>query len=414
MIMEINVIRLRSQLVKPEVILENTAFIEDLNDELFKDDFTLVENAKDALLSVFLIETGGTEMLFKEYIKEHPTPCVILLCNQKNNSLPASLEIQTYCELNNITCVLFPKSDILSPSLVGLLNAFLDKESFKGHRLGVLGTPSPWLIASLMDYSKIKKHFDIEMVDISLDELYEEVDKIAEIDVENVNHFDDLMKRTLNKDTLLFALKIYLALKNIVNKYNLNGFTIRCFDMLDKYKNTSCLALALLNEEGITAGCEGDVPSLLTMHILNSITGRSSFMSNPSYLDIKNKRMTFAHCTIPLNMVKSFNLPTHFESDCGVAIEGEMDLSDITMVKICLNTNKDSNNYFDYFLIESKIVENPHLQGYCRTQFTIEIEDEEQMNSLMFGPHGNHVVITYGSYGARFHILMKLLEDLDI
>ena len=120
----------------------------------------------------------------------------------------------------------------------------------------------------------------------------------------------------------------------MVEKYQLNGLTIRCFDIIKKYKNTACLALALLNEEGITAGCEGDIHSLVTMHIVNSLTNRSSFMANPSKFNYEDQSVMLAHCTVPLNMVTSFKLMTHFESGLGIGIKGELPEGRVTLCKI--------------------------------------------------------------------------------
>ncbi|MFA6664598.1 MAG: hypothetical protein WCS21_09870, partial [Lachnospiraceae bacterium] len=65
------------------------------------------------------------------------------------------------------------------------------------------------------------------------------------------------------KNALPIAEQIYLALKVIIKKYNLKGFTLRCFDLLTAVKNTGCLALAKFNSEGVIATCEGDVPAML-------------------------------------------------------------------------------------------------------------------------------------------------------
>ena len=74
------------------------------------------------------------------------------------------------------------------------------------------------------------------------------------------------------------AKTIYLALKELVSRHRLQGFTLRCFDLLTTVHNTGCLALARLNAEGIVSGCEGDVPTLLTMAIVKVLTGVSGLM----------------------------------------------------------------------------------------------------------------------------------------
>ena len=45
------------------------------------------------------------------------------------------------------------------------------------------------------------------------------------------------------------ALHLYMALKTILQRHDLQGFTIRCFDLLTSIHNTGCVALAQLNSE---------------------------------------------------------------------------------------------------------------------------------------------------------------------
>ena len=42
------------------------------------------------------------------------------------------------------------------------------------------------------------------------------------------------------------------------------------FDIVKTCGTTSCLALALLNDEGIVAGCEGDMQTLLSMFLAST------------------------------------------------------------------------------------------------------------------------------------------------
>ena len=89
--MEINVIRIRTVLDNREdqIIKENDAFIDAINDELIDDDIVLVEDSLHAAFNMFFIETGGSERKFLEYFENINAP-VVLLSNGKNNSLPAS------------------------------------------------------------------------------------------------------------------------------------------------------------------------------------------------------------------------------------------------------------------------------------------------------------------------------------
>lgn len=96
------------------------------------------------------------------------------------------------------------------------------------------------------------------------------------------------------------------------------GFTIRCFDLVKLLNITGCLSVSMLNDMGIPASCEGDLPSLVMMMISRYLTGQPSFMANPN--DFYKNKMILAHCTIPRNLTEKYVLKTHFESGIGVGI----------------------------------------------------------------------------------------------
>ncbi|MCF0108201.1 MAG: hypothetical protein HUJ59_04315, partial [Bacilli bacterium] len=244
---------------------------------------------------------------------------------------------------------------------------------------------------------------------ITMEELIEEIDKKT---YEKVPHYEALKKKFKNGDVLEGALHIYGALKRLVEKYQLNGLTIRCFDLLGKYKNTACLALALLNEEGITSACEGDVPSLLTMHMIYALTGRPSFQANPSTLDQINKKVMFAHCTLPLNMVSKYELLTHFESNLGIGIKGQMPLGEVSICKLFIGPKGGLDTSIS---MTGTIKENLSLPGYCRTQIVVELSEYDIIN-LLKEDFGNHCIISYADVSDDFYSLLtfydadKLLE----
>ena len=327
--MQINLIPIYALLHKNEkAIKEDLVFIDEINNYLMDDDLLICENAKNPLFDVCLIGSGGTESLFLKRLKDLKEP-IVILSTSKNNSLPACLEIKTYLENNNKLCFLLSGSEEhianMLKHIATILNAY---HSIIDSKLGIIGGPSSWLIASPVEPKKIYDSFKINIVKIKmseLDELIEETEGEM-IDLNDVPHATELINKFDNRDIIQGAIVIYLALKKLVKKYDLKGLTIRCFDLLKKYKNTACLALALLNEEGIVAGCEGDMPSLITMYLINTLTGRSSFMANPSKFIYEENSLLLAHCTVPLNMTSSYSLDTHFESGLGIGVRGDFSL----------------------------------------------------------------------------------------
>jgi L-fucose isomerase-like protein len=404
--MKINVIRLSNSL-DPNASFkkDGDAFIDEINNELFDKDYELVENDESALFNVIFIETGGSEQHFVKIEKELPRP-IILISDCLNNSLPACLEIKSFLYNNKEDCILlFGKEKEIASAIVEISKIEIAKRFISGANLGVIGKPSDWLIASLVDYEQAKKIYNVNLIDITSKELKMEIDKGM---LENIPNIEKYRKLAQNNEVLTGALKIYSGLKRIIERYKLKGFTLRCFDLIEEYQNTACLALAILNDEGIIASCEGDVPSMLSMLIVKACTDKVSFQANPSRItfgDDKNQdnEVLFAHCTLPLSMANKLEFMTHFESGLGIGVRGELSKGEITIFKL----SRDLKNFL---LISGEIKENLTLPNYCRTQILVKIGDEE-LYPLINKSFGNHVIISYGDNSSEISNVLHYFSE---
>ena len=406
--MYLNLVPLYSFLHKnnKKVINDDLIFVDEINTFLADEDLIIAENAKDPLFDIILIGSGGTESLFLKNLEKYQEP-IVILSTSRNNSLPAALEIKTYLESKNKLCFLLSGEEKHIASMLKHIATIISAyRSLKDNKLGVIGGASSWLIASPIEPKVIYTNFKINVIKIKmseLDELIEETESEM-LDQKDVPHANELINKYKDKEVIHQALVIYVALKKLVRKYELKGLTIKCFDLLKKYKNTACLALALLNEEGITAGCEGDIFALLTMHIVHALTGRSAFMANPSKFNYEDHSILLAHCTVPLNMTSSYSLTTHFESGLGIGVRGEMPEGRITLCKIAPDYTLEN-----CVCMPASIKDNPDLEGYCRTQITVSL-DEEGLLDLLKASFGNHLVVSYGDVYQDFFPLLSLLR----
>ena len=325
-------------------------------------------------LDLIYIRTGGTEGIFKRLLPAlqaaSPQP-FYLLTSGKSNSLAASMEILAYLRQHSLSGEILHGDAAYITQRIRLLTAVNEaKRKMRGSRLGVIGQPSDWLIASHADYAAARQRLGVEIVDIPIQEL------------------TDLLP-TRSTTTQEGALNIYDALRTMVASHQLNGFTLRCFDLLKAVRNTGCLALARLNAEGIVAGCEGDVPAALTMLIVQALTGVSGFQANPASIRTETGEVLFAHCTIPLNMVERYELDTHFESGIGIGIRGYMKPGPVTLFKV-------SGDMSRYFVCEGELVQNLSKADLCRTQQLIRLSDAAAASYFLTDPIGNHHIILPG------------------
>ncbi|MBO4849605.1 MAG: hypothetical protein J5529_01750 [Prevotella sp.] len=350
-------------------------------------------------LDIIYVRTGGTEGLFKKLLpqlRSQSEKPFYLLSSGSSNSLAASMEILSFLRQNGIAGeILHGGQSAIIDRVTTLAKVSAAQKSIHGCRLGVIGQPSDWLIASHTDAGIVKNRLGVELVDIPMEELTKAIASTPS----SIPHYQ--APTSAIKNALPGAMQICDGLRKVIKEYDLQGFTLRCFDLLSKIHNTGCLALAILNSEGYVAGCEGDVPTMISMFIAKHLIGVSGFQANPSSIDLETKRMILAHCTIPFNMVESYRLDTHFESGIGVGIHGEMPLGKVTIFKV-------SGTLDRFFLAEGQLVGNKFLPSLCRTQVDVKLSTE-QIHYFLTNPIGNHHVVLPGHQKALFEEFLKIM-----
>ena len=358
----------------------------------------------------FIISTGGVENIFLDLLKRNLVGTnVTLIADGRFNSLAASMEILTYLNNNNIKAfIAYGSNEEISARLkehphVDFVNEQCGSAalSLSGDKIAVFGEPSDWLIASNVDRDFLKQKFYIDFVDIPLDTLFRRFSLIDDNMVEFLaTDFQAVTSRgeTTERD-LLDSLKIYLAINQICQENNCTCATVRCFSIIEKLKATGCLALALLNDEGIDAACEGDLQSLLSMILVRRVTGMPSFMANPSAMSKDNHTTTFAHCTVPTTMCRRYGFRSHFESQCGLAVAGEFSPSEVYTIF------KWGGEKLDRFFVEEAVsVVAPSNENLCRSQLTLNFYNPEYM---LNNPIGNHHIIVKGAFADKLRTALK-------
>ena len=351
-------------------------------------------------LDLLYVRTGGTEGIFKRLLpnlKQTSTHPFYLLTSGKSNSLAASMEILSYLRQNGMSGeIIHGEPTYIAHRIALLAKAGEAKQQLNGCRLGIIGKSSDWLISSHADKDIIRERLGVELVDIPMQELLETIAATP------LRSTDEECYSEVIRKALPGALQIYDALKTVIRRHSLQGFTLRCFDLLGTVHNTGCLALAKLNAEGIVAGCEGDVPAMLSMKIAQTLLGVSGFQANPASINPETGEMLFAHCTIPFNLVERYEFDTHFESGIGVGIRGYMKESPVTIFKV-------SGDLSRCFIQEGELVRNQAKPDLCRTQQVIRLSDPGKTSYFLNNPIGNHHIILPGHHQ---ELLTSIIQNI--
>lgn len=377
-------IRVSHEVVLSELEKHFTVNLVDYQDaeQLGPDDFKLV-----------FIATGGVEQLVVQYFETLSHP-VVMLADGIQNSLAAALELSSWLRNRGLRNeILHGEVSVIVQRIRTHYQNFQAKRSLFGLRIGVIGSPSPWLIASGVDYLLTKRRWGVEYTDIPLERIYERYDKITDNEVgASCAAFASqaLACREATPEDLLKAMRLYRAIRRVCEEEKLSAVTLNCFKLIEQIGTTGCLALSLLNNEGILAGCEGDLQTIFTLLASRVLTGKVGFMANPSMVNIHNHEIIFAHCTIPTKLTEQYIIRNHFETNSSIGIQGVMPTGEVTIIRCgceCLD---------EYYLSTGTLIENTNYLKLCRTQ--IRVKMDSPVDYFLKNPIGNHHIVLPGNH----------------
>jgi len=330
-----------------------------------------------------LVLTGGTEAQALAFAGRARGP-LLLLSHGADNSLAAALETAARLRADGRKAHLVHLGAEAKEALPRWAQAMALARKLRGQRVGLVGDPSPWLVASSPDPALLREKLGIEVVLLPLEAVLERLPPEAA-------HLPTGEGEEIGEEARTVGARVHAALARLVEDGQLSALSIACFGLLP-HRMTACWALACLSDAGIPGGCEGDLPSLLALMIAQELTGGPGFLANPADLDLKGERLILAHCTVPLALTRSHTLRTHFESGLGLAIAGIVTPGPYTLVRF------GGSRLERGFFVEGTVLdERVGREDLCRTQVRFRMP-HGALERLLSDPLGNHHVLIPGHH----------------
>jgi L-fucose isomerase-like protein len=189
------------------------------------------------------------------------------------------------------------------------------------------------------------------------------------------------------------AFLLYGVFKDLLREHEAPAFTIQgCMGrILPIAQTTPCLALSLLNDEGLMAFCESDFVIIPAGILLHYLSGRPVFLHNSTFPH--NGIVTCAHCSAPRRLdgtrYQPATIMTHYESEYGAAPKVEMPLGGrVTFIDPEYATNR-------WLGFTGLIKSNPSYE-ICRSQQDVQIEGD--WRKLVNEVRDSHWMMAPGDY----------------
>jgi L-fucose isomerase-like protein len=352
---------------------------------------------------VLLVATGGTERVILEVWSERQRTVsgepLFLIAHPGNNSLPSALEVLARLQQDGARGrIFYLKGPGDRKGLGEIANALHDLEvrrAMRRARIGLVGAPSDWLVASSPDAATVRSVWGPTVVPVEMDEVVGRLERVPDADLQQ--HLEAFVEDAAEvceptPSELRDVARVYLALKAITADHRLDALTVRCFDFVRYRRTTGCFGLAQLTDEGVIAGCEGDLVSTVGLLWAHKLVGATPWMANPAQLDPGANTLWLAHCTVPRSLLASYRLRSHFESGLGVGIQGELPEGPITLLRI------GGRRMDRLWLAEGEILRTGTAENLCRTQVEVRLTNGGTVLDLLRTPLGNHLVMVFGHH----------------
>jgi len=369
----------------PDAIFKNA--VNRIEKLISPENYTLIESNPDVLF--FL--SGGSELPAKEQVSTGNF--YLLIGSQHDNAYASATEVKAYLNEKNIPSILLDEEEAGTQVILGdFLTVKKALKNLHGKKLGQIGQVSDWLISSAIPADILQSKLGIKLNIIPWNELAHFSEFKAS------DSFLDSFSDTTHIDLTQTA-KVSELLTDTIKKRDLNAITVECFPLVQKDSVTACLPLAKLNNEGIPAGCEGDLTAITGMMLCNELTGIIPWIANIN--KVSDRVCMFSHCTIAPGLVSGFSVKTHFETGKGTAIEGDFKGDLITIFRF-------DNKLSKAFIATANITGRPKSRTACRTQIEVKLTENE-VKLLRESPLGNHHLILSGDYTRLLELACMIL-----
>jgi L-fucose isomerase-like protein len=269
-------------------------------------------------------------------------------------------------------------------------------------RFGVVGYACPGMMDVGVDEADLQKALGATTVHLDLDALLkayqaasrEEAAKIGKQLVAETGGVRDISEETLAEN-----LRLYLGMKDLVEKNKLDAYCVRCWpELRDQHKITVCATHSLLAREGIASSCEVDLPALITTYVLQQLAGAPAFNFDVTgYLE-EEGAIQFAHCGAAAPSLagdpKRVLLRSHMRTSTGATVEFPFKEGTVTLAKLL----RPIDGKLKLFVARGRVL--PVSDGVRGSVAAVQPEPSAPafIDKMMTEPVEHHIALVYGDW----------------
>ena len=390
------------KLVASDHLITERSGLEKVKETLRKEDADIV------LILLTNFSSGELASDLGQYLKLSNTPVVIwgvpepLGGKLKANSLCCEIFFANIFHSLNIPFKWVfgsPEEKSVQDQLHVSIKAINAIKKLRSARIAVIGCARPpGFYGSNFDEMSLISRFGVSIQTIEIANVLNLAEQAPSSELKKIlNKIKRSCVSNLSDNEQSKALRIYWALRKIVEENKYDGLAIKCWpEIPDQYNVSVCLPVALLSDLGIPTSCEADVLGLISMLLSRYATSNKE---TPTLLDAilfdeKRNTIGFWHCgAAPLSMKRKETecyVSTHFNRGKPAVCEELLELGPVTILRL-VGTHGDK-----MLLTEGRIINTPTAfkGSYGEVEVTKEIKVKDLLNTIIVHGSEHHFSIT--------------------
>lgn len=197
------------------------------------------------------------------------------------------------------------------------------------------------------------------------------------------------------ENDLVIEAKLYLAVKRLVEERSAVAVTMVCSDQIAPLP-AACFAFSKLRDEGVPAGCEADLTSLLMLLLVQKLCQKPAFMGNVLVVNPYEDTVAISHCAMPFKMAgfdaesKSYELRNYHGLKFAGSLTAYYPLEKGQIVTLA---RMDSNLTSIY--AKTGVIVDCREGFSCRTTLIVRVPNVRKFVSKTLG---NHQIVVFGDW----------------
>lgn len=238
---------------------------------------------------------------------------------------------------------------------------------------------------SFKDYAdQMKAKFGTEMKQIDLDTVVKAYNAVSDEDAKaETDRWITGAEAVIepSRENIYKSCKLALAFENMMAEADATVLTVDCYgtmwDKTIKLPAYPCLGFCRLNDMGLGGICESDLRSSMTHIILQGLTGKPGFVSDPT-VDESTNSIILAHCMGarkmdgPNSPTSPYKLRSVHERQDGVTTQSQMRKGQKVTQAILIGT--DVIQYFTGEITDTPV--GVEVDRGCRTKINVRVDGD--------------------------------------